>query len=356
MNSKFLLAVGLISAFAATPTGVMAQFYKGKTITLLVNYPVGGPTDIEARLVAQHLPDHIPGTPIIVVKNVGGAGGILGSNQVGRAEPDGETLGYLTQDMPGQLLGNPAIQTNYSDFVLVAGIDTPLVVYMRKDTPPGITVPTDLMKTKGFKALSLTLQNPNTICQDLALDLLGLKYQPVPAYRGLRDVETAILQDIGQLANSSLAGWRGSVEATMREIVIPLFQLAPPGPNNTYPRSKSLPNLQTFEEFYATVRPGETLAGNIKYRTLRTVCDPQLAMFRAAVFPPKTSDEAVATMRVAFAELWKSPDFVADYVRVIKTEPTLVSGAEGQQILTDVGKPHPEIKAFLLDYLDKLLK
>jgi hypothetical protein len=354
--NKILAAVGLICTFAAIPTSVMAQFYKGKTITLLVNYPVGGPTDIEARLVAHHLPAHIPGAPIIVVKNVGGAGGILGSNQVGRAEPNGDTLGYLTQDMPGQLLGNPAIQTNYSDFVLVAGIDTPLVVYMRKDTPPGITVPTDLMKTKGFKALSLNLQNANTICQDLALDLLGLKYQPVPAYRGLRDVETAILQDTGQLANSSLAGWRGSLEATMQEIVIPLFQLAPPGPNGTYPRSKSLPDLQTFEEFYATVRPGATLAGSIKYQTLRTVCDPQLAMFRAAVFPPKTSDEAVTAMRAAFEELWKSPEFVADYSRIIKTEPTLVSGAEGQQILARVGKPHPEIKAFLLDYLDKLLK
>jgi hypothetical protein len=354
--NKILASVGLICAVAAIPTSVMAQFYKGKTITLLVNYPVGGPTDIEARLVAQHLPAHIPGMPIIVVKNVGGAGGILGSNQVGRADPNGDTLGYLTQDMPGQLLGNPAIQTNYSDFVLVAGIDTPLVVYMRKDTPPGITVPTDLMKTKGFKALSLNLQNPNTICQDLALDLLGLKYQPVPAYRGLRDVETAILQDTGQLANSSLAGWRGSLETTMREIVIPIFQLAPPGPNGTYPRSKSLPDLQTFEEFYATVRPSGSLAGNIKYQTLRTVCDPQLAMFRAAVFPPKTSEEAVVTMRAAFAELWKSPEFVADYLKVVKTEPTLVSGVEGQQILADVGKPHPEIKAFLLDYLDKLLK
>jgi hypothetical protein len=354
--NRILASIGLIVGFAVSSTSVMAQFYKGKTITLLVNYPVGGPTDIEARLVAHHLPAHIAGTPIIVIKNVGGAGGILGSNQVGRAEPDGNTLGYLTQDMPGQLLSNPAIQTNYSDFVLVAGIDTPLVVYMRKDTPPGIAVPTDLMKTKGFKALSLNLENANTICQDLALDLLGLKYQPIPAYRGLRDVETAILQDTGQLANSSLAGWRGSLETTMREIVIPLFQLAPPGPDGTYPRSKSLPDLQTFEEFYATVRPGETLAGNIKYQTLRTVCDPQLAMFRAAVFPPKTSEEAVVTMRAAFEELWKSPEFVADYSRIIKTEPTLVSGAEGQQILARVGKPNPEIKAFLLDYLDKLLK
>ena len=106
------------------------------------------------------------------------------------------------------------MRVNYSDFVLIAGVENPLVVYMRKDTPPGLKVATDIMKAKDFKALSLNVQNTNTINQALALDLLGLKYQAVPAYRGLKEVETAILQNIGQLANSSLPGWRGSVEPT----------------------------------------------------------------------------------------------------------------------------------------------
>ena len=74
-----MLAAG---AFAQT---AFAQFYKGKTITMIVNYPAGGPTDIEGRIVAQHLPAHIPGKPTIVIKNVGGAGGVIGSNQLGDA-------------------------------------------------------------------------------------------------------------------------------------------------------------------------------------------------------------------------------------------------------------------------------
>ena len=54
---------------------------------MIVNYPAGGPTDLEGRIVALHLPTHIPGNPTIVVKNVGGAGGMIGSNQLGEARP-----------------------------------------------------------------------------------------------------------------------------------------------------------------------------------------------------------------------------------------------------------------------------
>src|SRR3954447_15071597 len=61
----------------------------------------------------------------------------------------------------------------------------------------------------------------------LALDLLGVPHHAIPAYRGLKEVETAILQNIGQLANSSLSGWSGSVEPTMGDIVTPLWQLSP---------------------------------------------------------------------------------------------------------------------------------
>ena len=158
--------------------------------------------------------------------------------------------------------------TNYSDFVLIAGVESPLVVYMRKDTPPGVKVATDIMKAKDFKALSLSAKNSNTINQALSLDLLGIKYQAVPAYRGLKEVETAILQNIGQLANSSLSGWRGSVEPTMGDVVMPLWQLSPRGKDGSYPRSKALPNLPTFEEFYATVHAGKKPSG-MPYEALR---------------------------------------------------------------------------------------
>jgi tripartite-type tricarboxylate transporter receptor subunit TctC len=355
MSSKLLVLAGAAAlAVGACTQSALAQLYKGKTITMIVNYPAGGPTDIEGRIVAQHLPAHIPGKPTIVIKNVGGAGGLIGSNQLGEiAKPDGETIGFFTLDIVAQLVGNPSLRVNFADFVMIAGVEAPLVVYARKDTPPGLKVAADIMKAKDFKALSLSAKNSNTINQSLSLDLLGIKYHAVPAYRGLKEVETAILQNIGQLANSSLSGWRGSIEPTMGDIVIPLWQLAPRGRDGSYPRSAALPSMPTFEEFYATVQGGKKPSG-ILYEALRVSSDPLLAMFRTALMPPKTPDEPVAVMRAAFVELWKDPQFIRDYSNVVKTEPTLVSGSEGQDILASLGKIKPEIKAFLVDYADRL--
>ena len=217
MPRRILLVAGLAALVtAAFPQVALAQFYKGKTITMIINYPAGGPADIEGRIVAQHLPNHIPGKPTVVIKNVSGAGGIIGSNQLGEAAPNGETIGFFTLDVIAQLVANPSLRTNYSEFAMIAGFENPLVAYARKDTPPGLKVATDIMKARDFKALSLNLQNSNTVNQSLSLDLLGIKYQAVPAYRGLKEVETAILQNIGQFANTSLPGWRGSVEPTWR--------------------------------------------------------------------------------------------------------------------------------------------
>ena len=71
-------------------------------------------------------------------------------------------------------------------------------------------------------------------------------------------------------------------------------------------------------------------------------------MFRVAVMPPKASAEAVSTLRTAFTELWKSPQFLADYSRIIKTEPILVTGAEGQGILADLGSVPKSYKDYLV--------
>jgi hypothetical protein len=210
------------------------------------------------------------------------------------------------------------------------------------------------MKAKDFKALSLNAQNINSINQEISLDLLGIKYQPVPAYRGLKEVETAILQNTGQMANTSLSGWLGSAEPTMKDIVIPLWQLAPRGKNGSYPRSRSLPNMPTFEEFYAGVTDGKSLAGDFRYQVMRAACDPQLAMFRVAALPPKSPSDIVAMMRSAFDALWQDQTFLADYARVIATQPIMISGREGQEILADLGKVPRPVKDFLINYTNRI--
>jgi len=72
MLQRFLIVV-TIAVLAATPAS--AQFYKDKTLTLLVNYAAGGNADTEARVYQRHLAKHIPGRPNVIIRNVAGAGG-----------------------------------------------------------------------------------------------------------------------------------------------------------------------------------------------------------------------------------------------------------------------------------------
>ncbi len=356
MLRTLLLAAGTAAlALSAISDTALAQFYRGKTVTMIINYPPGGPTDIEGRIVAQHLPNHIPGKPTVIIRNVGGAGGIIGTNQLGESSPNGDFIGFFTLDLVAEFVGNPSLRTHYADMIAIAGVENPLVVYARKDTPPGLKVATDIMKAKDFKALSLNAQNSNTVNQTLALDILGLKYQAIPAYRGLKEVETAILQNFGQLANSSLPGWRGSIQTSMSDVVMPLWQVAARAKDGSYPRSPAVPELPTFEEFYASVNDGKKPSGFL-YEVLRASSDPLVAMFRIAMMPPKANPEAVAIMRTAFVEMWKDPAFIKDYSNIIKSPPILVSGADAQEIVADLGRVKPEIKAFLTDYTTKLVK
>src|SRR5947209_8973162 len=89
--------VALNTLWSVTPAS--AQFYKGKTLTLMVNYGVGGNIDTEARILARHLPKHIPGSPTVIIQNTPGAGGLLAMNLLGlniKSRADGLTAGYFT--------------------------------------------------------------------------------------------------------------------------------------------------------------------------------------------------------------------------------------------------------------------
>ena len=87
------------AALLVTSSGLRAAdpFYKGKRITLLINFAAGGPTDIEGRLFAKYLVKHIEGEPGIIVQNMDGAGGLVGASYLGEVAPkDGTYIGYLS--------------------------------------------------------------------------------------------------------------------------------------------------------------------------------------------------------------------------------------------------------------------
>ena len=84
------VVLGASIAFAATASDVRAQapFYKGKRLTVLINFAAGGPADIEGRIFAKYLVKHIDGAPSLVVQNMDGAGGLIGAQYLGEIAPN----------------------------------------------------------------------------------------------------------------------------------------------------------------------------------------------------------------------------------------------------------------------------
>src|SRR5262245_11849475 len=83
-------AILLAILFALAPSLVQAQTYPDRTITMVVPFAAGGPTDTVARLLGEAMSKDLGQQ--VIVENVGGAGGTLGAARVAKAEPDGYTL------------------------------------------------------------------------------------------------------------------------------------------------------------------------------------------------------------------------------------------------------------------------
>jgi len=116
-----LLAIGCGVLAAAAPRALAADFYQGKTLTLIVGYAPGGGVDTTARVVARHLVRFIPGGPSLVVQNMEGAAGVVAANYLDRrVAADGLTLG-----MPGRswfmegLLKAPGITFDPAKFTYI---------------------------------------------------------------------------------------------------------------------------------------------------------------------------------------------------------------------------------------------
>src|SRR5204863_4284753 len=91
--ARFLAGVALASGVVVLPASA-ADFYQGKTLSVIVGYAPGGGVDATARAITRHLARFIPGQPNIVVQNMEGAAGIVSVNHLDRrVQPDGAGAG-----------------------------------------------------------------------------------------------------------------------------------------------------------------------------------------------------------------------------------------------------------------------
>jgi tripartite-type tricarboxylate transporter receptor subunit TctC len=241
MGRTTLIALAVALSAAVFPYRVAAQGYPSKTITIVVPAAAGGGIDLSARWIAAELSTALGKT--VVVENKGGASGILGTQQVARAEPDGHTL-LVT--LSGFLVTSPALFNSLpwdpvKDLAPVAMLWTsPHIIVVNKDSP--INSLSDLIAYGRDNPGKLTFGSPGLTSEThIGSEMFGqmakIKVTAVP-YRGT-----------GPAFNDLLAGQLGFFLNTMQQLVGPLQGKAIKGLAIANPtRNPQLPDIPTTAE------------------------------------------------------------------------------------------------------------
>src|SRR3954453_24085917 len=133
MKWKFAVAAALLPLAAAAQPN-----FAGKTVTVLVGYKPGGGYDATARMLARHLPNHIPGKPTVIVQNMPGGNSIIAANHIYNvAKPDGLMIGTVNRNLPiAALTGVQGVKYKMTKFEWIgsAGNETTILA-IRNDLP-----------------------------------------------------------------------------------------------------------------------------------------------------------------------------------------------------------------------------
>jgi tripartite-type tricarboxylate transporter receptor subunit TctC len=295
-----LLATALMSSLVLATAAIADDFYKGKTIRIVVGFSAGGGFDTYARAIARHMGKHIPGEPAIVVENMTGAGSLIAANHVYKvAKPDGLSIGHFIGGLfLGQVLGQKGIEFDARKFEFIgAPITDHVVCAMTKAS--GMT---SVEKWMGSKTpVKMGGIAPGTSTPDNATRIfkvaLGLPIQLVTGYKGTADVRLAA--ESGEVAGACW-GW-DSVSVTWRKALdsgdaVVVLQAN----RKTHPDLPQVPQaikLAKSEEGRKMIEVGVHSDSDI---------------VRTYTLPPGTPKDRVQLLRKAFDSTLKDPQFLAD--------------------------------------------
>jgi len=343
---------GLAAMICMTPLSLLAastqDFYAGKRMTILIGFTPAGGHDLEARIMARHLPKHIPGLSSVVVQNMPGAGGLMmGAYMYKRARPDGLTTGVFGgTHLQSAILGQGVeYDVAKMDVVwAVSGVRVGIVrEFLNAKTALDLTkVPADTIIVSGR-----TKTDSSCLMGNMAMELLGIKgHKSVCAYAGTAVIKAAM--ERGEVSffdanDAHLVGGGAYVEMFQKGQVIPLWQAGRIGPGGKITRSPTVrEDVPTFHEAYMQVHkkaPSGPLwdAFRILYNTVHG------KLTRVLIMPPGTPADRVEFLRTAIASMAKDPAFVRDWEKVFGQQlaPVLVSAKEAQDLKEEFMRPAP---------------
>jgi tripartite-type tricarboxylate transporter receptor subunit TctC len=280
------------------------EFYKGKTIRLVVGNSVGGAMDDWARFVALYLGKHIAGNPTIVVQNMPGAAGIIAANYVyGVAKPDGLTLGVINPALyVDQLLGAKEVRFDWPKFSWIGSPErVDQVLYIRTDGPYK-TLDDIRRAAEPPRCAALARSGLGYFLPRLLEEGLGLKINIVAGYGGGGDMNLAI--EKGEVhCRAGTASAYVSREPTRTWIKNGFVRALAQSGATRYPKLPDVPTIHELLDAHKT--PDAT-------KRVAKVILASGDLGRPFIATPGTPPDRVKMLRAAFTKAMNDSELLAD--------------------------------------------
>jgi tripartite-type tricarboxylate transporter receptor subunit TctC len=199
-----LLAI-LPASQPALAQGSVADFYRGKTVTLIVGYSAGGGYDTYARVLARHIGKHIPGQPTVVVQNMPGAGSLRAANYLYNvAAKDGTTFGMFSRGLAMEpLIGTSATQFEAQKFHWLGSGTEEMSVFVLWHAAP-VKTWADMLTTP-FSAAGEGSGSDPDVYAALLKNSFGVKLRLVTGYPGTAEIALAL--ERGEMDSRASWSW-----------------------------------------------------------------------------------------------------------------------------------------------------
>ena len=315
-----LLGLCVIAALPEpTRADTVSDFYRGKTVTIIVGYTAGGGYDLYARALGRHMGKHLPGSPNFIVQNITGAGSLNAANHLYNVSAkDGTVFGTFGRGLPMEpLIGTAKVQFDATKFTWLGSGANEISICATWHTS---TVKTwaDMLKTPFTVGGEGAGSDPDSYSLMLR-NIFGAKLKLVSGYHGTSDIILAI--ERGEV--DGRCGWSWSSIKSTREAWIAekklnvLVHIS----DQKAPELAHVPMITDF-------------ANDHQNQVLRLVTSRQV-MGRPFAAPPGVPDDRKQALRAAFDATLKDPAFL-DEANKLKLEVNPVPGADVDKLLSEI--------------------
>jgi tripartite-type tricarboxylate transporter receptor subunit TctC len=316
-------------AKAAFDEKAVADFFRGKTIKIIVGSSAGGGFDLYSRLISRHLGRFVPGAPSVIVENMEGAGSRVAANHVyGAAPKDGTVIGSIigAQIALGQLFGASGVQVDMARFqYLGSPARAPYAFFVHQRA--GVSKLEDLIGPSGKEvAVGATVPGDTTqVAPTLLKEVLGAKIKVITGYQGTAPIRLALERgEVDGLFNSWSSVKSTSLAEVQRGEWLVLAQMADEPMKDLPGRVPTIPEIAKTEEQKQMLRFGTSVPNDFN---------------RPYVVPPETPADRVRALQAALTATFADKEFLADAERS-KLDIDPLSGEQLTKLVTEfMGMP-----------------